>query len=358
MTIIIIIKIIIIIINYDFNFKNPAQLINEVSVYYDSVYYRLIKEDYNLISKKIIYQLSDKDAYHFIFKAFGEHEIVSTKLIESGIYQYCIDYLMEHNQCGSIDSPSTDPKQYPLWYKRVERVERKSNVESDSIKVHAITNYTIDPAAFYKIIIKLTIQYRENNKLPPIELPQQLNYLNEPSDSSIKELSKYCEKISDIVLIRRFIYTNYESSDPIEKELVRGKLLFEFAAPYSLALICMLVTSRFRKPISNNKIYRFAYTQAVSISSGILSIAIQPHFKQTLDEKVKKSLNKIPFPSFLVNPHLDRSWFIVSSLSFVPILFKVNFLFLTPFFLYIFIKSECKMLTTESFSSCTKTKVG
>ncbi|KAM9970317.1 hypothetical protein ACTFIR_002169 [Dictyostelium discoideum] len=116
----------------------------------------------------------------------------------------------------------------------------------------------------------------------------------------------------------------------------------------------MVLTSRFRKPISNNKTYRLAYTQAVSISCGIIPVANQPHFKQTYDEKVKKFLSKIPFPSFLVNPHLDRSWFIVSSLSLAPILFKVNFLFLTPLVLYKFLKNLYGSKINENYSTCTR----
>ncbi|EAL62584.1 hypothetical protein DDB_G0289745 [Dictyostelium discoideum AX4] len=50
---------------------------------------------------------------------------------------------------------------------------------------------------------------------------------------------KYNNKNNNILFFSRFFYGNFKSSDSIEKERVREKLLFEFAAPYSLALICM-----------------------------------------------------------------------------------------------------------------------
>ncbi|KAN0038568.1 hypothetical protein ACTA71_000749 [Dictyostelium dimigraforme] len=304
--------------SYETNYNNPTELIDEVS-FNGSFVNRFSKEDYDIISKKLIYQLSDKDAYRLIYQIFKNSEFSRQRLIESGIYQYCIDYLMEHhsNENGQLNNNNNNNKS------NRSKIIMESERDYNGIKIRKLTFYAIDMIPLYKIIIGLTIIYNNLNKLPEIQLPQELNDLK-----SLKHLN-----------IRLLGYNNgtIPNCQDIKESILKQFAGINFLISFSFGVCYQFIANR---KSMKSPLFKRALIVTSGISCGLLAITSEGYYQQLYDQDIKKSIRKNPLSSFItyLDPHLNKSWFLVSLLALTPILFGCSVI--APIMIYDFVSKQ------------------
>ncbi|KAM9987675.1 hypothetical protein ACTFIZ_003042 [Dictyostelium cf. discoideum] len=286
----------------------------------------LTKEDYEIFSKKLAYQTNDSIVEKFIFRCFYNSAFSRVSLIESGIYQYCLDYLMKHiNNYPDIDLPL-------------------KSFSAELIKSNPTYYNGILNLKFYKAIILITQDYNQKYGLPPIEIPDQLKQFinivefigqNEPTTTTLNQ-TKINSPVKSDKKPFQYLLKNLKSTKEIRES--QKKRVIENVIISSLVTLAYM-SFRVRRNKLTNWMPLFRGNKKVNVNSTIVITALFT----ILNDKVNKQVFNvdakelyIKYFSIFEPKNFDKhfnAWY-KFSISVVPLLLIPSRLyFIIPYFI-------------------------